>query len=100
MARPIKLIKKEKLEQLYDLYSIGVHIPRILRDEGIDVSYPHLHTLLKYYESLVNNREGENAYRIEKSLFPDWLDDSETDVGIQDVYANKYKGKMPLGEWL
>tara|TARA_B110000211_G_C14039503_1_gene536114 strand:+ start:336 stop:638 length:303 start_codon:yes stop_codon:yes gene_type:complete len=100
MPRPIKLVKKDMLEEAYDLHLVGVPTPRIIKNKQLKISNPHLHVLLDHYKKLATNINGEDAYRIEKSLFPAWLEKSTDDVGIQDPRVDKYVGKMPYGEWI
>ena len=102
MSRPIKLVKQEKLAQLHDLYNLGVTIIKLSNDQDLQgkISYPHLHTLLKYYEAWVHNPQGKDYAVVEQSLFPAWLAKCDADVGIQDTKKYRYEGKMPLGRWV
>lgn len=97
-----KHITKAKLEELAKLHLKGVPITRLIRDNNLDVSAPHLNKLIRAYfaaDKLVMNKQTKiEADAIINSLFPPWLDCNGEVIQIQPSNW-KYEGYFPFGKW-
>lgn len=82
-----KLICKVTLERIAKLTSLGVPLLRIIRDEDLNVSAPHVAKLVDYLKT------GE----YEASLFPPWL---KGKVIAEQPEDWKYDGRFPWGKWI
>jgi len=85
----------------------GAAISRIVRDLDLDISRTALAKLVDYemlrrydYATLADSEKDETiANNIESSLFPEWLDESVSEV--QENPDNwYYKGHFPYGAWV
>ncbi len=98
-----KHITKAKLDELAKLYIKGVPITRLVRDNSLDVSAPHLNKLIKAYfaadKLAMNKRAKQEADAIFNSLFPPWLDLTGNVVQVQPSDW-KYEGYFPFGRWV
>lgn len=90
-----KLIVKHYLNEYASLRQLGVPIRKIIRDNDLDISGPHLSKLLDWVDEL----NQENNTIIHDSLFPQWLDTDGDKVQEQPIHYN-YSGRFPKGRWI
>lgn len=102
MARPMLLIPKPLLEQLYYENTEGVPVSVLVRKHNLNITHP---TLTKLISCLQYAHEAKPAVKkiILSSLFPEWLEDVNNTSIDKPVYKQpstwRYTGKFPLGKW-
>lgn len=95
-----KLIPLQQLDELYHKQAIGVPIARLIRDNDMNISIPHLSKLLHYYGLCMANTGMESAVTIYNSLNAPWLDSTILADRVQEEPEGyKYIGRFPYGEW-
>lgn len=96
MARPIKLVKRKVLEEIYKKFKMGVPLSLLIREHSLDLSRPSLAKLISY---LTERDEADAPTKdiIEDSLYPAWAEKNKRIVVI--AKGNKYIGQMPNGYW-
>lgn len=104
MARPMVLIKRNLLKEMYDKYEQGVPVLKLIAQYRLEdsITAPTLTKLLGYYENMHKLKADKSkkaiALTIDHSLFPEWLENSIFNVTTApSLYS--YSGKMPLGSW-
>lgn len=93
-----KLIPLQYLKTYHELSKLGVPLRKIIRDNDLSTSGPHLAKLLETFHLLAipEISIGANIV-ITNSLFPEWLKDTPT---VQEQPENyTYLGKFPFGYW-
>lgn len=102
MARPMILICKHLLEQLYYESTMGVGISKLLDKYALPITHPTLAKLLSYMDALNEVKECKEVYdTIHASLFPAWIEAWLTPHGCVTQPAEyKYEGTFPLGKWV
>lgn len=99
------LIKREKLDKLYDGWIQGVPYSKLIRMHNLNITHPTLSKLMEYFSTYqcIATCEKPEANTAEgiilASLFPDWLSQYDTDV-VKQPSDWRYEGKMPLGKWV
>lgn len=94
-----KHIKYDKLKELSALSAKGVPTARLIRDHSLDVSVPHLAKLIRCFNAYkALPVTSDKALELHDSLFPDWVDDTGSDIQIQPSNW-KYNGLFPFGSW-
>lgn len=101
MARPMLLIQKALLTELYSQYSEGVPVSKLISKFSLDITHPTLGKLLTYMENLqlATDEDHEARHIINASLFPEWLANEAKPI-VKQPYSWRYEGKMPLGKWV
>lgn len=99
MARPMLLMKKELLMQMYFLRGEGVPVCKLIQKHDIAMTPPTLTKLLSYVDASETTCNAQVDKLIYNSLFPQWLDEAENDV-VKQPSEWRYEGKMPLGKWV
>lgn len=87
--------------------SYGAALSRIIRDLNLDISRTALAKLYDYellrkydYGDLAeSDKDIAMANNIESSLFPDWLDESKSEVQ-ENPDEWYYVGHFPYGKWV
>lgn len=91
-----KLIPLNHLLEFQRLKQLGVPIRKIIRDNDLNISGPHLSKLIDYY-TLGKALDEESQELLTNSLFPDWLN---ADLPVQEQPEDyKYNGIYPYGTW-
>lgn len=98
MARPMVLIQKATLEELWYKYAQGVPIQKLIAQYSLDITPPTLTKLLMYLSAANEAKNDHIGEIISLSIFPDWLNDLNTIICKQPSNW-KYVGNMPLGHW-
>ena len=98
--RARKLIPEKAILEIRELQEMGVPLARIIKDQKLDISYPHLRKLLELYEdffiSCVYNPT--DIAIVTASMFPSWLRDSPK--AQAQSKQDKYEGRFPFGRWI
>lgn len=108
MARPMILMQRSLLEELYIEYARGVPIAKLKAKYSVRLTPPTLNKLIQYF-SIAKSNENTNVVRhkqdgqkiattVYNSLFPEWLNDSTETLVVQDP-GWYYTGMFPFGEW-
>lgn len=102
MARPLYCIKEKALISLYEKYSMGIPISKLIKNYNIQVSHPTFTKLLMQYSLLVETKGSDIYDTIYASYFPEWLnyEEYEHDIIVLQPSNWNYIGTYPLGEWV
>ena len=95
-GRPMLLISKKQLANLYMLKVQGVTLANMIRNNKLEISNTKLSKALQHYSMYVNASQ-ENKNTIHDSLFPEWL---IADFQTQNSKEWVYVGTFPLGKWI
>jgi hypothetical protein len=98
MARPIKLVKKQVLEDIYKKYTLGVPLSLLIREYKLSISRPSLANLVSYCKQRDTSIDDNEKHTINDSLYPVWTKDKKASSVITAI-GHKYIGQMPLGYW-
>jgi hypothetical protein len=102
MARPMLLIPKPLLEQLYYENTEGVPVSVLVRKHSLNITHPTLTKLIACLQ-YVDKAKPEVKNIMLSSLFPEWLKNAsmaETDKPVHKQPSTwRYTGKFPLGKW-
>jgi len=97
MARPMILIPKLLLEEIYERYQAGVPTTVLRRKNQLTMSRPTLAKLLAIREKMDKIQDTETHNKIEASIYPEWLYNIKME--IKQPMGWRYRGQFPLGEW-
>jgi hypothetical protein len=95
-----KLIPLKYLSRYSESRNLGVPLRRIIRDNNLKISGPHLAKLIDWHDNLLLDNDIvpiKAKTMIRDSLFPTWLKDYPNVQEQPSDYA--YLGKFPLGGW-
>jgi len=93
-------MQEELLSELWYKYTTGVPICLLIKQYNLSVTPPTLTKLMKYVDALETCKDEDVQSTIYASLFPEWLTQDETVKSLVAPNGWKYKGVMPLGEWV
>lgn len=74
---------------------LGVPLAKIIRDLDLDINSTSAASLIRAYT--IASNQVENASIVKNSLFPTWLDNSQTIMSNPDGWY--YTGFFPWGSW-
>lgn len=101
-----KLVKTAVLQEIASLNKQGVPLAKIVRDNDLDVSLPHLTKLIHFFNLSIDacperHITEEDKVKLLNSLFPEWMQFAAEAAPIQVQPASyKYKGLFPWGIWI
>ena len=101
MPRPIKLLTRDTLTDIYNKVQEGKPLTQIAAETHYPVSLPTLYKLCNAYTTLQalsakKGRQSEVYKALDDSLFPPWL---QEDGQVQDPAYVSYEGSFPSGKW-
>jgi len=93
-----KLVSGNLIPQLLESYQLGVPLSKLIANNQLDISSPHLRKLLFIYiEILDPGIDMKQRSRLYSSLFPIWLEDKVGAYTQPDEWT--YDGRFPNGTW-
>lgn len=95
-GRPIKLIRQDLLEELYEKHTYGVPYTELVKRYDLPIIPITLKSRLKWYGDALTAPEEVRAM-VFASLFPVWLTER---VQSQKHTKYLYEGVMPIGRWI
>jgi len=97
-----KLLPEALLSPLTYQFRQGVPVTKLIRNNNLEVSRPHLRKLFFIYIDILDFENSEHqkdfAIALRRAMFPEWLDNKTTITEQPDEWT--YDGKFPFGKWI